>query len=160
MNRIYPIPSRRLIGAFLLYSIVSTLLFLFTSGGWTAIVGTLFNVLFYTGCCVALAVNVARLGQRNIHSLLLPAMFLMGIAAVQGFILLFNYGDCGTVSGSFLFLQHVLTDQPWRVMCRESQPWFPLPIMLLAYLTYYGLIAGLSVLLVGIDAQARSKVLP
>jgi hypothetical protein len=161
MNRIYQIPSRRLLGVFILYSIVSTLLFLFTAGGWTAIMGMLFNVLFYTGCCVTLAVNIAWLGRRNIHTLPLPARFLMGLAAVQGFISLFNYGDCGDASGSFLFLQRVLTDQPWWVMCRESHAWFPFPVMLFAYLTYYGLIGtGLSLLVNGGDAQARPKVLP
>jgi hypothetical protein len=121
MNRIYQMPSRRLLNAGVSYSIISTLLFLFTAGGWTAIMGMLFNVLFYSSGCVALAVNLARLRQRNIHTFLLPAKVLLGIAAVQGFISLFNYGDCGDASGSFLFLQRVLTDQPWWVICHESQ---------------------------------------
>ena len=161
MNRIFQISGGRLLVAWILYSIISIVLFLFTAGGWTAIMGTLFNVLFYSGCCVVLAVKVERLGRRNIHTLLLPAEFLMGIAAVQVFISLFNYGDCGDASGSFLFLQRVLTDQPWWVMCRESQAWFPFPVMLFAYLTYYGLIGTvLSLLVTGVEAQARPKVVP
>lgn len=161
MNRIYQIPSWIFVVAFILYSIVSTLLFLFTAGGWTAFMGLLFNVLFYTGCCVALAANVAQLGRRNSRTLLLPAKLLIGILAVQLFILLFNYNDCGDAEGSFLFLQRVLTDQPWWVMCRESQAWLPFPILLFAYLTYYGLIGkGLSLLVTGAGGQARPQVLP
>jgi hypothetical protein len=146
MNRIYQIPSWRFVVVFILYSIVSTLLFLFTAGGWTAFLGLLFNVLFYTGCCVALLVNAARLSRRNIHALQLPVRLLLSVAVVQLFITLFNYGDCGDASGSFLFVQRVLANQPWWVMCRESQAWLPFPIMLAAYLTYYGLMSGLSLL--------------
>jgi hypothetical protein len=153
MNSIYQIPCRRLLGSFTLYSIGSTLLFLFTAGGWTAIMGTLFNVLFYSCCCVAFAVNVARLRRRNIHILLLPAKLLLGIAAVQVFISLFNYGDCGDASGSFLFLQRILTDQPWWVMCHEAQAWLPFPVMLVAYLIYYGLIGNLLGMLVAARAE-------
>jgi hypothetical protein len=161
MNRIFQISGGRLLVAWILYSIISIVLFLFTAGGWTAIMGTLFNVLFYSGCCVVLAVKVERLGRRNRHTLLLPARFLIGIAVVQVFIYLFNYSDCGDASGSFLFLQRVLTDQTWRQMCRETKPWLAFPVLLFAYLTYYGLIGTtLGLLMARAGAQARPTAQP
>src|SRR5437016_1222899 len=136
MNRKYSINGSPLVVAFFLYSIISMVLFLLTAGGWFGGFGAVFNVLFYTGCFLMLVVKVERLSRRDQHTLILPVWLLTSIVAVQVFVYLFNFGDCGDGPGSVLFLQRLLIGKSSGEACRDTQAWFSLPV-LLGHLTYY-----------------------
>jgi hypothetical protein len=157
MNRKYSINGSRLIAVFILYSMISMVLFLLTAGGWFGGLGAVFNVLFYTGCFLILVVKVARASGRAQDTLVLPVWLLTSIVAVQVFVYLFNFGDCGDGPGSVLFLQRLFIGKSSGEACRDTQAWFSLPV-LLGHLTYY--ILTFSLIMTSRGTQERTSAQP
>ncbi len=93
--------------AALLYALASCGLFFYTSGGWTALLYLFGGGLFTSIICIVLIVcAVSRRKYAKTVRLYVP-IFLV-LFAIQAFLLLFNFGDCGDSSGMYQFIQRVM----------------------------------------------------
>lgn len=98
----------KLFGILIVYSMVSFIVLIFTSGGWAvlgvAILGLIGYGLF---SLVALIISIVKIvkNRRDIifNTKLVPFILLSQIAALA-----FNIGDCGDASGSYAFWQRLV----------------------------------------------------
>jgi hypothetical protein len=111
----FAIRADRLAFVLVLYAWLSALAFAATSGGWS-----MFTEFFGTGefygvfIILFLASNSFRLRRKIIR---VDIWFIVLILIAQCWALLMNIGDCGDASGSYTFLQRMLTPQ---AICTSS----------------------------------------
>lgn len=107
------------LGSLLLYSVVSTTLFVFSSGGWTGILITLPAAGIFYGSIWILSLIVSFvLYAAGTKGIILPWKSFWTVLVLQGLAVLLNPGDCGDVSGGGPFIFRTLL--PNDVMCRSG----------------------------------------
>ncbi|MEK7564299.1 MAG: hypothetical protein AAB510_01885 [Patescibacteria group bacterium] len=121
---------------FLAYLFVSGFLFLFTSGGWSA----LFIVFYVWGSLAILAVVMFIISLirsiRNVKSVIFNLTWLIPVFAFQFLGLILNRKDCGDSDGAFSFLTYMLNGFSSTGLCVRSNDyslyfWFPVMILYL-----------------------------
>ncbi len=81
---------------YVIYALISTPLFLMTSGGWMAIFFYLgFAGLYYISSSILLFLSAAVRTRRKRTKVKIKGRFLLRIIAFQVFVVLFNYDICG-----------------------------------------------------------------
>lgn len=81
---------------YLIYALISTPLFLLTSGGWMGIFFYLGIVpVYYLITSALLFFKAAVRTRKHRTKLKIHAASIFGIIALQLFVVLFNYGNCG-----------------------------------------------------------------
>jgi len=122
-------------GIFILYSVISIISFVFTSGGWTAFIFILpGSVLLFVICIFVLL--IANLVSKNKRELLLSNGLIYTLVGAHILTILFNVGDCGDGSGSFQFIQVLMGTNGWS-LCntgREALMSGLSPILFLVYI--------------------------
>ena len=120
----------RFVTLYAAYSILSILLFFFTSGGWHTLAWMLYGWIPYTIVLVILfimAVAQRRAGRIWVSIQKKDFAFLV---TVQFLLLLLNPGDCGDGPGSYLFIHRLITRDVCTIEIGMS-PLYSVFIMLL-----------------------------
>ncbi len=103
---------------FLLYNIISGVIFCFTSGGWTVLSVLSFVGNGYLLITVIVFIRILILQISNRRYISIPKRKLCILAVLQILAILFNYGDCGDTSGSYSFFERILGINGWTA-CKE-----------------------------------------
>ncbi len=122
---------------YLIYAPFSAQLFLMTAGGWMAVVYSLgFGGFFYITTSVLLFLSAFfRTAHKRTKVKINGALFLR-IIALQVFVVLFNYGNCGDTICSEGFLPTLLEDTSIPMLFTP-----PFVVVVLALLLYMGLLS-------------------
>lgn len=99
---------------FILYAVISTMLFIHTSGGWSTVYAILFFPLLYS--VILLFGLIYLFSKRTTHvfgKMILDKKVLLVLLIVQGGALLLNRGDCGdggSGPNTYFFLERLLAE--------------------------------------------------
>ncbi len=120
-----------------IYALISAPLFLMTSGGWMALFYYLgFTGLYYIFSTILLFLSAAGRTRMRRTKVKINGSFFLRILAIQVFVVLFNYSNCGDSLCYQGFLPTLLEDTSIPI-------WFapPYTLVLLALLLYIGLLS-------------------
>jgi len=122
---------------YVIYALISAPLFFLTSGGWMAIFYYLgFAGLFYIVSTVLLFISATFRTARKRTNVKINSYFLLRILALQVFVVLFNYSNCGDSLCYQGFLPTLLEETSIPVLFAP-----PFVMVLLALLLYIGLLS-------------------
>jgi hypothetical protein len=122
---------------YLIYAPFSAQLFLITSGGWMAIFYSLgFGGFFYIASLILLFLSAFLRTANKRTKVKINGVLFLRIIALQVFVVLFNYGNCGDTICSEGFLPTLLEDTSIPILFAP-----PFVIVVLALLLYMGLLS-------------------
>lgn len=105
-------------GSLLLYSVVSAILLIFTSGGWTVLLIIPVAGIFYGSVLVLSLITSFVLHAGGTKEITLSRKSLRAVLVLQGLALLLNPNDCGDASGGGPFIFRILL--PNDVICQQG----------------------------------------
>lgn len=122
---------------YLIYALISIPLFFLTSGGWMAIFYYLgFAGLFYITSSTLLFLRATLRTSRRRTKVKINGAFLVRVIAIQVFVVLFNYSNCGADLCYQGFLPTILEDLGLPVFFAP-----PFVVVLLALILYLCLLS-------------------
>jgi hypothetical protein len=121
---------------YLIYALISAILFLMTSSGWMAIFYYLgFASLFYITSSILLFLRAAFRTRRKRTTVKFNGAFFLRVVAIQAFVVLFNYRTCGDTMCSQGYLPTLLEDTSIPILFTP-----PFVVVMFALLFYMGLL--------------------
>ena len=106
-----------LIGA-IAYSLISSLAFVFTSGGWSALIFEyIWSIIFGVFCLLVLIISIYR-QIKHISKISIRTSSLIFVFSAQFLTLLTNRGDCGDEAGSYSFIDKLIGGD----LCNSTSP--------------------------------------
>lgn len=122
---------------YVIYALISAPLFFLTSSGWIAIFYYMgFAGLFYIASTILLFISATFRTSKKRTNVKINSYFLLRIIALQVFVILFNYSNCGDNLCYQGFLPTLLEDTSIPVLFTP-----PFVMVLLALLLYIGLLS-------------------
>lgn len=122
---------------YIIYTLISMPLFLMTSGGWMAVFYYLgFTGIYYIISSILLFLTAAARTHRHRTKVKINSVFLFRIIALQAFVVLFNYGNCGDSVCYEGFLPAWLAESSFPVYFAPTYT-----VVLIALLLYIGLLS-------------------
>ena len=123
---------------YLIYILISTPLFLLTSGGWISIFFYLgIAGIFYIISTILLFVSATSRTARRTTNVKIKLRLLLIILGLQVFVVVFNYGSCGQEICAEGFLAGILTEANLPVIL--SPPFVVVVFALILYLGFLSL---------------------
>ncbi len=145
-------------GIYLIYILLSQILFLYTMSGWGWVI-EIFRFVWVLPV-IWLILLLGRLSTSG--GFLRKKVFfrlIIIIAIVQFIALLVNYNDCGDgMGGQFNYIQRLLFDNFNNSMCSSGQVnqlWIPIPVILGIRIFYYFLNFIFVIFLLSADRNAK-----
>ncbi len=109
-----------------LYSILSWLLFLFTSGGWSLVLYYTLGAPFYPiFVVIASIVEIFRCIIGRSQYIKVDKRFLALLLLTQCIYILFNFGDCGDSGGAYTFIEKLIRGSEY--FCTQNNNSFIVP---------------------------------
>lgn len=122
---------------YLIYALISEVLFLVTSGGWVAIVHYIgIGATFYIVSLILLFLSATFRSAKQRTNVKIKGEFFLRIMALQAFVVLFNYNVCGDSLCYESFLPSLLEDTSIPVFFDP-----PFVVVLLALIAYLSLLS-------------------
>ena len=122
---------------YVIYALISAPLFFLTSSGWIALFYYIgFAGLFYIISTIVLFISATFRTSKKLTKVKINSHFLLRIIALQAFVILFNYRNCGDSLCYQGFLPTLLEDTSIPVLFTP-----PFAMVLLALLLYIGLLS-------------------
>ncbi|MCX6716034.1 MAG: hypothetical protein NT077_03390 [Candidatus Taylorbacteria bacterium] len=106
MNKKIIISRGDFIFGFVVYTLISIMLFVLTSGGWGGLAILIYGTILFLIILIGLIIFVVLKFPKETR-VMLPLKTLLITVGLQILALLFNVGDCGDVQGSNYFLQRI-----------------------------------------------------
>lgn len=122
---------------YVIYALVSTPLFIFTSGGWISIFFYLgIAGIFYAISTILLFISAtSRTSRKKTHVTIKTRLLLLTLG-LQVFVVVFNYGSCGQEICSEGFLPSILAEANLPIILAP-----PFVVVIFALLLYLGFLS-------------------
>src|SRR3989344_2375375 len=123
------------------YALVSWVLFLFTSGGWSYVFYKILGgVFFIVVAIICMAMSILPIMKRKKYMYHIDKTLLLTLILIQCTYLLFNFGDCGDQPGNYTFIEAAIRGTDYFCSYQTASILAPY-VMMLMPLTYITILA-------------------